>query len=218
MPAAKPISREMCERAMKYTKSNRAAARYLGCSYWHYKPFAKSYKLNEGDPDSPTLFDVHKNQMGKGIPKFLPNKKSFPNVKEIVTTGRGYESFTPEKIKSRLIAEAYLKDECYICGFKERRVTDYKTPLLLHFKDGNKSNYLGENLDLYCYNCYFLYVADPLTNVQIRSIEENVEVKGLPHEWEIDEEQMENMKTLGIWVEDEEQEPGAEFIAYKKNK
>ena len=32
----------------------------------------------------------------------------------------------------------------YECGFKERRVFDYKMPLLLHFKDKNKKNYRKE--------------------------------------------------------------------------
>jgi hypothetical protein len=213
MPAAKPLSKEDILRAMRFTKSNRAAARYLGVSYQHYKPWAKLYKLED---EGLTLFELHKNQAGKGIPKFLPNRRKDPNVKEIIETGTGWESFTPEKIKSRLITEAYLKDECYSCGFNERRITDYKTPLLLHFKDGNKCNYLLENLDLQCYNCYFLYVADPLTSNQIRHIEDNTEVLAVAHEWDLTPDQIANMKSLGIWDEDEEEEPGSEFIAYQK--
>ena len=216
MPAPKPLSKEDILRAMRFTKSNRAAARYLGVSYQHYKPWAKQYKMNDGDIESPSLFELHKNQSGKGIPKFLPNKRKDPNVKQIIETGTGWESFTPEKIKSRLIAEAYLKDECYHCGFNERRITDYKTPLLLHFKDGNKCNYLINNLELYCYNCYFLYVADPLTQDQIRHIEDNTEVKAVPHEWDLSPEQIENMKSLGLWDEDDDEEPGDEYIAYAK--
>ncbi len=204
MPAPKPISKEDVLRAMRFTKSNRAAAKYLGCSYQHYKPFAKLFKVDESDPYSPTLFDVHKNQSGKGIPKFLPDRRREPNVKNIIETGTGWESFTPEKIKTRLITEGYLKDECYSCGFHERRVTDYKSPLLLNFKDGNKVNYLLENLEILCYNCYFLYVADPLTPDQIRHIEDNTTVKATPHEWdlekqsEIDDEHLENMRALGL--------------------
>jgi uncharacterized protein (DUF433 family) len=215
MPKAKPLSKEDIVRAIKYTKSNRAAAKYLGVSYQHYKPWAKSYKMNDGDIESPTLFDLHKNQSGKGIPKYLPNKRKDPNVRNIVETGTGWESFTPEKIKSRLVAEALLKDECYSCGFHERRITDYKTPLLLNFKDGNKCNYLLENLELTCYNCYFLYVADPLTTNQIRHIEDNTEVKEIAHDWDLNPEQIENMKSLGLWTKEEPKEPGSEFIAYK---
>ena len=134
MPASKPISREDVLRAMRFTKSNRAAAKYLGCSYQHYKPFAKNFKVDETDHNSPSLFETHLNQCGKGIPKFLPNRRKEPNVKNIIETGTGWESFTPEKIKARIVAEGYLKEECYACGFCERRVTDYKTPLLLKYK------------------------------------------------------------------------------------
>jgi hypothetical protein len=183
---------------MRFTKSNRAAAKYLGCSYQHYKPFAKIYRVDESDHNSPTLFDTHKNQSGKGIPKFLPNRRKEPNVKNIVETGTGWESFTPEKIKARLVAEGYLKEECYACGFCERRVTDYKMPLLLNFKDGYKNNYLLDNLELLCYNHYFLLVADPLTPNQVRHIEDNKEVLSVAHTWDLDEAALENMKALGL--------------------
>jgi len=198
MPAPKVYSKEDILRAMRFTKSNRAAARYLGCSYQHYKPYAKLFRLDESDLTSPTLFDAHKNQSGKGIPKFLPNKRREPNVKNIIENGTGWESFTSEKIKTRLIAEGYLKDECYHCGFAERRVTDYKIPLLLNFKDGNKLNYLINNLELLCYNDYFLLVADPLTPDQVRHIEDNTTVKAVSHEWDLDEAHLENMKALGL--------------------
>ena len=198
MPASKPISREDVLRAMRFTKSNRAAAKYLGCSYQHYKPFAKNFKVDETDHNSPSLFETHLNQCGKGIPKFLPNRRREPNVKNIIETGTGWESFTPEKIKARIVAEGYLKEECYACGFCERRVTDYKIPLLLNFKDGNKNNYLLENLELLCYNDYFLLVADPLTPDQIRHIEDNTGVRAVAHGWDMDDAHIENMKALGL--------------------
>ncbi len=195
MPAPKPLSKEDILRAMRHTKSNRAAARYLGVSYQHYKPYAKLFNDEE---TGLTLFETHKNQSGKGIPKFLPNRRKEPNVKDIVETGTGWESFTPEKIKTRIITEGYLTEECAICSFNERRVTDYKIPLLMNFKDGNKCNYLLPNLELLCYNCYFLYIADPLTPDQVRHIEDNTTVKAVPHTFDLDEEALENMKALGL--------------------
>ena len=198
MPAAKVISKEDILRAMRFTKSNRAAARYLGCSYQHYKPYAKLFRVDELDPNSPTLFDTHKNQSGRGIPKFLPDRRREPNVKNIVETGTGWESFSVEKIKSRLIAEGYLKDECYHCGFCERRVTDYKIPLLLNCKDGNKYNYLLNNLELLCYNDYFLLITDPLTPDQVREVEDVVQTKAVTHEWDLDDDHLENMRALGL--------------------
>ena len=154
--------------------------------------------MDESDPHSPTLFEIHKNQSGKGIPKFLPNRRKEPNVKLIFETGTGWESFTPEKIKARGVAEGYLKEQCYHCGFAERRVTDYKTPLLLNFKDGNRNNYLTDNLELLCYNDYFLLVADPLTPDQVRHIEDHTTVKAVSHDWDLDEAHLENMKALGL--------------------
>jgi len=201
---AKIYSKADLLRAMRFTKSVKAAARYLGCSYQHVKPYFKMFRIDDADINSPTLFDVHKNQQGKGIPKYLPNRRKEPNVKNIVETGTGWESFTVNKIKSRLITEGYIKDECYKCGFCEKRVTDYKSPLLLNFKDGNKINYLLPNLELLCYNCYFLFVADPMTTEQAREIEGNQQVKTVSFDWEvenvspIDEEHIENMRALGL--------------------
>ena len=195
MPAKKELFKDDILRAIRHTKSNRAAARYLGCSYQHYKPYAK---LFNDDETGQNLFDLHKNQCGKGIPKFLPNRRREPNVKLIFEEGVGYESFTTTKIKTRGIAEGFLRDECYTCGCSERRVTDYKTPTLLNFKDGSKSNYILDNLEILCYNCYFLYVADPLTNDQIRHIETNQTVLAKPFEWELDDEALSNMKALGL--------------------
>jgi hypothetical protein len=198
MPAAKTFTKSQIETAMRYTKSIRSAARYLGCSYQHLKPFMKALRVDDNDPESPTLFDIHKNQHGKGIPKFLPNRRKEPHVKRIFTEGIGYESFTTEKIRTRGIAEGFLKDECYGCGFHERRVTDYKVPLLLNFKDSNKSNYLLDNVELLCYNCYFLYVGEVLTADQIRDTESNQTVKAKSFEWDLDEEALDNMRALGL--------------------
>jgi hypothetical protein len=110
----------------------------------------------------------------------------------------GWESFAPDKIKQRIIAEGYIVEECQMCGMAERRLTDYKIPLLMNFKDGNKYNYLLSNLELLCYNCYFLYVADPLTPDQIRHIEDNTETKAKAHTFDLDEEALSNMKALGL--------------------
>lgn len=198
MPKAKPFSKEDILRAMRHTRSNRAAARYLGCSYQHYKPYAKLFKVDDTDPNSLTLFETHKNQCGKGIPKFLPNRRKEPNVKNLLETGLGFESFTTEKIKSRIISEGYMREECYICGFNERRVTDYKVPLLLKFIDGNKYNYKFENLELVCYNCYFLHITDPFTEDDIRHIESNETVLAKPHTFDLDEATIDNMKALGL--------------------
>ena len=69
--ARKPLTKDMILAAMAKTKSNRAASRYLNVSYIHYKGYAKMYIDKE---TGKSLFEKHKNQCGKGIPKFLKAK------------------------------------------------------------------------------------------------------------------------------------------------
>ena len=42
MPKPRPLTKEQILAAMAKTKSNAAAARYLNCSYVHYKKWAKN--------------------------------------------------------------------------------------------------------------------------------------------------------------------------------
>jgi hypothetical protein len=46
--------------------------------------------------------------------------------------------------------------ECESCGFNEVRVIDGQMPILLSQKDGNRENYDIDNLEVLCYNCYYL--------------------------------------------------------------
>ena len=204
----KPLLKSDIERAMAMTKSNRAAARYLHCSYIHYKKWAKNFT----DDNGITLFDKHKNQSGKGISKFLSNKGKEPALKDIIEGRVNIDSYTPEKLKNRLIQESYLQECCNKCQFQERRVSDYKVPLILNFKDGNKKNWTIENLELLCYNHYFLYVGNIFTNKQIQHIEDyNPSTFQSKVDWEMDDHFKEHLHQLGIV--DDDHEPGSEFIS-----
>ena len=205
----KPLSKEDILRAMRVTKSNRSAARYLNCSYQHYKKFAK---ILMDDSVGKSLFDIHKNQAGRGINKFMSNKGKEPALQQILSGELYIESYSVNKLKSRLIQEAILPECCSKCGFNEQRVTDYRVPLLLNFKDGNKKNWKRENLDLYCYNCYFLFIGDVYSNKQILSIEDYVDQpKTAQVDWELDEHYREHLKQLGLI---DEKSNGEEFINY----
>ena len=159
MPKAKPLGKELILAAMAKTKSNMAAARYLNCSYIHYKKWAKLY---ESDTHN-SLFEQHKNQCGKGIPKFLR-----------------------------------VEEKCGQCGFQERRVLDYKMPLLMSFKDSNKKNYKLDNVELLCYNHYFLTIGDIFTPKQIEGIEDHKPVSQGKVEWEVDDYHLQRLKELGL--------------------
>ena len=194
MPKAKPLSKEQILAAQAKTKSNMAAARYLHVSYQHYKKWAKLYKL----------FDNHKNQSGKGIPKFLRGPKKMPHMLEIIEGRIAASSFDPNKLKYALIEQGYLSEECAVCAFKERRVLDYKMPLLLHFQDGNSNNYSLDNVQLLCYNHYFLNVGDVFNDKDVKQIESKQEHFGTSEkvEWEVDDYHLQRLKELGLDGED----------------
>ena len=206
----KPFLKDDIERAMRMTKSNRAAARYLNCSYTHYKQYAKNFT----DENGITLFDKHLNQSGKGISKFLPNRGKEPALVDIIEGRVSIDSYTPEKLKNRLIQESYLEECCANCGFAERRVIDYKVPLILNFKDNNKKNWRIENLELLCYNHYFLYIGNIFTDKQVQHIEDyNPSTYQSDVTWELDDYYNEHLKNLGISTTDSNNEPGSEFIS-----
>ena len=203
MPKPKPLSKEMIVAAQANTKSNMAAARYLHVSYQHYKRYAKMYKL----------FENHKNQSGKGIPKFLKGKGKEPALLDIIEGRVSAAHFTPAKIKYRLIEAGYLLEQCSMCGFQERRVLDYKMPLLLHFKDNNKSNYSKENIELLCYNHYFLTVGDIFTDNDVKQIESHQEHTSTTDkvEWEVDDYHLQRLRELGL--SDEEEDDVNQYIS-----
>jgi len=211
MPKAKHLSKDQVVLAMSKTKSVRAAARYLNVSYIHMKKWMKFYKNEDGI----TLFEAHKNQSGKGIPKFLSNngtRKKDPALLDVIEGRIDPAHFNPQKIKYRLIEEGYLKEECSNCGFHERRVSDYKIPLILHFKDNNKQHYRLENMEMLCYNCYFLMIGNVFNNKQIEGLEDHKPVNESNVEWELDDYTLQRLKELGL-DQSLPPEDGSEFIS-----
>ena len=212
MPLPKPITKEQILAAMGVTKSNRAAARYLNCSYVHYKKWAKFYEATE--PGYANLFEQHLNQAGKGIPKWIGNHGKTPPLQDLINGIIPMTNFSPTKVKKRLFEEGYLKEECTLCGFNERRVSDYKIPLLLNFKDKNPKNYRLDNLEVLCYNHYFLTVADVFNAADIASIEDSVPKFNTSEaiEFELDDYHLERLKELGLH-DSSEPDDGSEFIS-----
>ena len=197
----RPISKEEIIRAMKMTKSNAAAARYLRCSPQHYRKFAKVFIDEESGK---TLFELHKNQQGKGIRKHFGGKE--PRLDELMSGETYVDSYDINKYKSRLVQEGIIKEECCRCGHSEQRVSDLKAPLLIDFKDYNKKNWKLDNLELLCYNCYFLYVGDVFDKKQIEGIQEHKNVLKVDQvDWEMDDNMLEHFKELGL-VDDSPEE------------
>lgn len=214
MSKPKPLTKEQVLLAMRMTKSNRAAARYLNVSYIHYKGWAKRYHEFEGGR---TLFEVHKNQSGKGIPKFLTSNmgKSSWDVLDVVEGRISANHFRPEDIKKKMLEEGYLKEECALCGFHDRRLSDYKMPLILDFKDNNPNHYNLGNIRFLCYNCFFVNIGDIFSEKDIHQLETHQPVYGTTEavDFELDEYQLEQLEKLGLYQPPKPEDDGSEFIS-----
>ena len=168
-----PISKADIEHAQANTKSNAEAARFLGVGYERYKRYAKIYNL----------FDRHTNQKGIGTAKGYAAKASTIPLKDVFANKHpGYNLI---RLKHRMIARNLILEECDLCGFKEKRVTDSKTPLILTFRNGQK-DFSQENLQLLCYNCLFLTTGAP-TVAHRGYIEKSFdEPEKIPKLWQVD--------------------------------
>ena len=149
------------------------AARFLGVGYMRYRRYAKIYNL----------FDQHLNPKGIGTNKAYAAKASSIPLKDVFANK--HPGYNIVRLKNRLIARNLLLEECALCGFKEKRITDSKTPLILTFKNGQK-DFSQDNLELLCYNCLFLTTGAP-TVAHRGYIEKSFEEPDkIPKNWQVD--------------------------------
>jgi len=195
MPKAKKyLTKDQVLNAMTNTKSNMAAARYLGVCFELYKKYAKTYTGEDGK----TLFEKHRNPGAKGVPKYRSKAftiKDFP-ILDIIEGRIDSSMFTTEIIKDAMVREGLLRNYCANCGFHEERVSDFKIPLILHFSDGNKRNFRIDNTKLFCYNCYFLTIGELFNPKQILGLESTVSINGNNVDWQLSKEQEEMLNKI----------------------
>lgn len=150
------LTEKMIRYAMANSNSNAQAAIFLNVAYNTYKKYAKNYF----DKDTgKSLFEIHKNQEGKGLSKGSMRPKSYVKLKEILAgLHPEYPASRMKKRVNDLLDQSFLEEKCYRCGFNEKRIVDYSIPLMLDWIDGDTTNHKRGNLQLLCYNCYFLTV------------------------------------------------------------
>jgi hypothetical protein len=208
--AIKFLSKDDILRAQKNTLSNKAAARYLRVSYVHYKKYARTYV---DDETGLTLLEKHKNESGKGIPKFLLSSSKEPKLLDVLEGRVPIFHFSAQRIKQRILEEGLLDPECNNCGFRERRLVDQRVPLILTHINGDKSDFGLENLEMLCYNCAFLYGKSPITDEQVELMEGYKEIpKSKEFDWEMDEFHLEHLKSLGL-IEEEQKNTKNKYIS-----
>lgn len=142
MSIKRPLLESEIIRVQDDSASAADAARKLNVSYNTYKKYAKMYGI----------MDRCKCVDASGLPKVHnPYKGKYP-LEEILMGM--HPSYSPSRLRKKLIASKLKIEECEVCGFNEKRITDGKVPLVLAFKDGDRSNHVLENLEMVCYNCY----------------------------------------------------------------
>lgn len=139
MALNRPLIKADIERGYAHSRSAAEAARFLDVDYRTFKKYAKLYGI------------WHTNPGGKGIPR--PGAYH-PFSLESILQGK-HPNYNHKRLKERLIRAGVLKNECALCGYDKARV-DGRVPLTLYIKDGNKHNLSLENLELRCWNCYYL--------------------------------------------------------------
>ena len=131
--------------AMKNSKSNSSAARFLNVSFTTYQKYAKLYKDEESGK---TLYEMHKNQKGEGVKKPYNVDKGRYALQDILD-GK-YPNYGVHFLKKRLVNNADkmpdFPHECHECGYNEKRITDNSIPLVLDHMDDDWTNHKKENL------------------------------------------------------------------------
>lgn len=186
--------------ALTNATSVKEAARRLRVSYGTLKKYAKMYTdLNTGK----TLLEKFKNPAGKGISKSGEKLRDYYAPQKLFKEGQRSNPERISKLKQIIIEKAYLSLRCNKCGYHERRLTDMKPPLLLNFINKRSDDWRLENLELLCYNCYFLYITDPISNKTIKQIESqdftsDIFRDKLQDFHQLDEVYLNHLKNLGL--------------------
>lgn len=214
----KDLTKEQIINALMAVHTIPAAARYLKCSYSHLRRWMKLY--NSDKEGCNTLLEEWNNRGAKGVRR-IPTMRREPALLDILNGIIPYEKYDIRRIRYRLCEEGYLKEECSHCGFNEMRVTDYKIPLMLTFKDGNKRNLSLDNLEMNCYNCYFLLFGNPFSESDIISFEGHYSTKmgKAIHHMDIDHETIDRLEQEKNILDEKSEEFGDyDIVAFKYEK
>lgn len=136
--------------AQSISKTEAESARRLGVSFMTYRKYAKMYGL----------YGRVANMAGKGVSKAIKNEDSGKYPLNKILEGK-FPNYSTNRLKTRMMRSNRIEHKCNKCGFSEKRISDNVIPLLLNYIDGNAKNKTRDNLELLCYNCYFLYVNNP---------------------------------------------------------
>ena len=194
------MTEEEVKSALASATSIKDAARKINVSYPTMKKYAEMFVDHHSGK---TLFEMFKNQSGKGLKKSSVKFAANRNLDTLLRQGQEPKPEKMAKLKEIILEKFLLPQVCDNCGFCERRLTDMRVPLLLNFKNKNRTDWRLENLQFLCYNCFFLYVGNPLTMETIKRVEaidinDEVYKKEVESFVELDQVYLDHLKSLGL--------------------
>lgn len=163
------LTEPQIKQAITITRSNQQAAAYLRVSFPTYKKYAKLFK----DVNGVTYYDLHKNQSGRGMIKPREDDRKFKL--DDILLGK-HPTYPRDKLFRRIIASSYMPEQCGHCGFHQRRATDLKIPLLLNHINSNNMDHRLDNLEILCYNCFFLLIGN-INSATLRNTEKYIKTE-----------------------------------------
>lgn len=144
------LSEDDIRYAMANTLNNHDASIFLNVSIDTYRKYATQYYDSKSKKN---LYELHKTGLKR---KSTRGWSKGQKVNNIISGIYKPKKLTDYKYRDLLIKEGKFLERCNICGFDERRTSDYRVPLVIHYIDGNKENKHLENIELLCLNCNFL--------------------------------------------------------------
>ena len=156
----RPLLDSEIDEAQSATDNSKKASEYLGVSYRTYRKWCLFYGKWKTNPWRKGSKKKHWN----------PNDGKYP-LNQILE-GK-FPNYSIKCLKNSLFRTQIKKAECEVCGFNERRIIDEKMPLLVNFKDGDEKNHKLENLQILCYNHYFLQGRGYIRNGKVEFSFEN---------------------------------------------
>ena len=99
------------------------------------------------------LFEQNKNQAGVGV---TTKGNTGWGVKIQDLFEGKHPNYPHWKLQERLVRDGFMAQECGNCGYDDYRETDMRGPYIINFLDGDGTNHSLDNLQLLCYNCFFI--------------------------------------------------------------
>jgi len=138
----RPLLRSEIEDAIKVSPFCTDQAKHLGVCIGTYRKYAVALGLWKPQP----------HHRGCRKAPWSPEKGKYSLSKILKGEYNNNRLVTDYMVKKKML-KASATEECAICGYNKKHLASKHVPLLLDHIDGNRQNFLKENIRLICWNC-----------------------------------------------------------------